>query len=249
MDTIIGGTISHDGVVNLYVDADKVGYAILPNKSVLATTGGTLESINTGIGGRITFYFPKNSTINSIKDCEVEGEITYSGDGILTVNGCDLITSLVANSAVKIAANTCTELVTLFCKDALEVDAPFCSNLLNYDFPGVTTGINVSSSAITQLTLLNALSVAANGCLDLVSVISPAITFADLRDCNLSVGGLNDFFTPIVAGTKEGGSINVSGGLNAPIGYRVGAGPITYYFGVEILIGRGWTITGNITVT
>lgn len=98
MDTISGGYIAADGVVNLEVDTDKIGYIILPNKTVLATTTGVLESTNTGIAGILTYYIPKTTTKLEILGSEIVGSIIYNGASRLNCSGCVDLISVISNN-------------------------------------------------------------------------------------------------------------------------------------------------------
>ena len=79
MDTISGGRIATDGVVKLTIDSDKIGYVFLPDKTILTTTAGEIDTTYTGVGGSITYYVPKNNTLVEIQSSSVSGNLTYNG--------------------------------------------------------------------------------------------------------------------------------------------------------------------------
>lgn len=99
MDTISGGYIAADGVINLTVGVGLTGYVILPNKTVLTTVARVLNGTNTGIAGFVTYYVPKNSDVVDISESELEGEITYNGVNEFKSNDCPTITGLNAINA------------------------------------------------------------------------------------------------------------------------------------------------------
>lgn len=101
MDMIYGGTISNGGAVKLTIDSDKVGYVRLPNGTILTTADGEIDTVYSGVGGAITYYVPKNSSIINISNSALSGDIIYNGVSDLNSNSNDL-TSLIAENSERI---------------------------------------------------------------------------------------------------------------------------------------------------
>ena len=82
------------GAVKLTIDADKIGYVRLPNGVILTTTAGVINTIYTGVGGRITYYMPKNNTNTNIDNSGITGNIYNESNSQFSFAGCTGLISL-----------------------------------------------------------------------------------------------------------------------------------------------------------
>lgn len=174
MDSIVGGRIATGGVVKLNIDSDKVGYIFLPNQTVLTTVTGVIYTTYTGVGGRITYYVPKNTTEIDVSSSSLSGVVTYNGTASLYCFAT-LITSLTVLNSEYIDAGQSllfTNLITpkaVYCKSDLSaltaksigdiLYAAYIDNRKNvvYDFSGGTnagtTDIGIYTLAAYGMTL------------------------------------------------------------------------------------------------
>lgn len=86
------------GAVKLTIDNGKVGYVRLPNGGILTTVAGVIDTTYSGVGGAITFYSPKNSTLVDISGSDVHGAIIYNGASNFVYQISSEIESLTANN-------------------------------------------------------------------------------------------------------------------------------------------------------
>ena len=105
MDTISGGLMPTGGSVKLTIDSNKVGYIVTPNGRLLKTFAGEIDTTYTGKEGNILYLVPKNSIDVSVEVSSLKGGITYSGDRVLDVIQCPLLTSVVALNTKSVYSN------------------------------------------------------------------------------------------------------------------------------------------------
>lgn len=178
-DLIYGGTIANGGAVKLTIDSDKTGYVKLPNGTVLTTVAGIINTTYTGVGGAITYYVPKDSTIVDISTSGISGDITYNGTSELTAIAISL-TSIKAINATYISAYANSNLHTVISGKVILLALTNCAltaksigdNLLAFaannptaigtaNFSGGTSALDTAIDAylITQGTTLAAILV------------------------------------------------------------------------------------------
>lgn len=80
--------------MKLTIDNDKIGYIRLPNGVILQTVSGVINTIYTGVGGRITYYVPKDNANINIDGCDIAGNLTLNADSSFSFAGCTHITGL-----------------------------------------------------------------------------------------------------------------------------------------------------------
>ena len=113
MDMIYGGTIANGGAVKFEIDNDKTGYIKLPNGTLLTTVAGVIDTTYSGVGGAITYYVPKNSTVAEIENSGLTGAITTNFAGIILVEGSNGITGLTAPYSIQIGCRNMPLLTNL----------------------------------------------------------------------------------------------------------------------------------------
>lgn len=125
-DVIYGGTIANGGSVKLTIDSDKTGYIKLPNGTILTTVAGVIDTTYSGVGGSITYYVPKNSTVCIVSSSGLAGHISYSGFSALSASVCEITTANLNNCKyISIWGNTA--LANLYANSAIILDAVDCS--------------------------------------------------------------------------------------------------------------------------
>lgn len=149
MDTISGGVIPTGGSVKLTIDSNKIGYVILPNKSVLTTVSGVINTTYAGVAGLITYYVPKNTNTASIANSGVQGGIVYNGLNILDCDGNTALTSIVANNTKTIYA-TGASLTAKAIGDILKKLYDFNVNACELAFDGGANAIEGSVNTYLQ---------------------------------------------------------------------------------------------------
>lgn len=113
------------GAVKLAIDADKIGYVRLPNGGILTTTAGVINTTYTGVGGRITYYVPKNSSVD-VSSSGLSGEITYNGTQRISAISVP-ITKLTANLSTEIHSYSNSLLSVIEGEKAITVVANGCA--------------------------------------------------------------------------------------------------------------------------
>ena len=113
------------GAVKLTIDADKIGYVRLPNGGILTTTAGVINTTYTGVAGRITYYVPKNSSVD-VSSSGLSGEITYNGTQRISAISVR-ITKLTANLSTEIHSYSNSLLSVIEGEKADTVIASNCS--------------------------------------------------------------------------------------------------------------------------
>lgn len=145
--------------MKLTIDNDKIGYVRLPNGVILQTVSGVINTIYTGVGGRITYYVPKNTSVVNVSESGLTGDIVYNGMSEihviavpitkLTLNEStivqsysnSLLTVIEANKTVTLSASGCA-LTAKSIGDILY--AAYADNRanVNFDFSGGTNAAN-----------------------------------------------------------------------------------------------------------
>jgi hypothetical protein len=144
MDTISGGFIPADGVVRMAINGDKVGYIILPNKTVLTTSSGEIDTTNTGKAGKLTFYIPRDSSNIRIEASDLSGSVIFDGDSQLSIENCADLISVIADNTKNLVTYGCSltaKSIGDILINAYEADQMECY----YDFSG---GLNADITAI-----------------------------------------------------------------------------------------------------
>ena len=86
--------------MKLTIDNDKIGYIRLPNGVILQTVSGVINTIYTGIAGRINYYVPKIITTDiNISSASNYGDAIYNGSSSIILSHNNY-TSLKANNVV-----------------------------------------------------------------------------------------------------------------------------------------------------
>lgn len=149
MDTISGGVLPTNGVVNLTIGASEIGYAILPNKYLYTTVAGTFTEIYTGTPGKLSFYIPKTAPIVYIDSTAITGEIIFNGNAELRASGIAGLTSIIAENTVLVVATGCA-LTAKSIGDMLHLSAAANSEDCKYTFTGGTSAGEVAINAYLQ---------------------------------------------------------------------------------------------------
>lgn len=111
--------------MKLTIDNDKIGYIRLPNGVILQTVSGVINTIYTGVGGRITYYVPKNSSVD-VSGSGLSGEITYNGTQMISAISVP-ITKLTANLSTEIHSYSNSLLSVIEGEKAITVIANGCA--------------------------------------------------------------------------------------------------------------------------
>lgn len=123
---IYGGTIANGGTVKLTIDNDKTGDIKLPNGTRLTTTAGEIDTTNTGVGGAITYYIPKNSAMVQLINSGLTGAIIYNGISEFSMSESS-VTSLIANNTDYLDLNGSGSLANLVDGKAVTCTAVGCA--------------------------------------------------------------------------------------------------------------------------
>ena len=148
--------------MKLTIDNDKIGYIRLPNGVILQTVSGVINTIYTGVGGRITYYVPKNTSVVNVSESGLTGDIVYNGlseihaiavpitkltsneSTIVQSYGNSLLTVIEANKTVTLIASGCA-LTAKSIGDILY--KAYADNRANVNF-NFTGGTNAAASAV-----------------------------------------------------------------------------------------------------
>lgn len=111
--------------MKLTIDNDKIGYIRLPNGVILQTVSGVINTTYTGVAGRITYYVPKNSSVD-VSGSGLSGEITYNGTQMISAISVP-ITKLTANLSTEIHSYSNSLLSVIEGEKAITVIANGCA--------------------------------------------------------------------------------------------------------------------------
>lgn len=99
----------------------------LPNGNILTTVAGVINHTYTGVGGRITYYVPKNTALVSIEDSGVSGTLTYNGVGDIDITYCPNLDGLISNKSHLVAISNSTNAYNLIAKKAIAISGNACA--------------------------------------------------------------------------------------------------------------------------
>lgn len=147
--------------MKLTIDNDKIGYIRLPNGVILQTVSGVINTIYTGVGGRITYYMPKNTAEVIISSSGVSGNISTNFTTKIFIGDCQWLVSIKANEIEdRVYVVSCSNLAILEATKAIHIDAAGCALTaksigdilyaayadnranVNFDFSGGTNAAN-----------------------------------------------------------------------------------------------------------
>ena len=98
----------------------------LPNGGILATTAGVINTIYTGVRGRITYYVPTNTSVVDVSSSGLSGEIVYNGVNKIHSSSIP-ITNLTANESTIIQAYSNSLLTVIEAESAVTLVAIGCA--------------------------------------------------------------------------------------------------------------------------
>jgi hypothetical protein len=91
---ITGLTIDNRGAIKLTVDSDKNCYIVAPDKSVITSTNGAINTTWTGYAGNVKLIIPKNTSKFNIENGSYKGVLKTNTMASVTCDNCNLLTSV-----------------------------------------------------------------------------------------------------------------------------------------------------------
>jgi hypothetical protein len=170
-EVITGLSIDTDGAINIEIDADKVCHYIGPDREVVTSTDGKIETTWGGDPGNVILLIPKNTEVLNLGSngnigtaSDFSGDLVTNLTGFIDVTDCALLTSADAPNATDLICNGCAALTDVSALKAKILNCINCVSLTeqsiydaldnayklaqggmiegNYDFSGDTTAID-----------------------------------------------------------------------------------------------------------
>jgi hypothetical protein len=132
-EVISGLQIAKGGVIKLTVDSDKTGYVVAPDKSVITSTSGVINTTWTGIAGNAKIITPKNTSFLDITGSGFIGELKSYFMSSFVADNCDSLTgiSLFAQNAHYFDCHGSDSIKNIYAPMATVIYANDCSLTAN----------------------------------------------------------------------------------------------------------------------
>ena len=217
-------------VVYLQVDSDKECKVVLPDNTVLTSTGGVINDIWRGAAGAVTLLVDKTSQKVYFGDYGVSAAIIsdYFGDLYTIFNGYILVTD-------------CPSLTSVSAPNATKLNCSYCTSLTSVSAPNATYLYCYGCTALTSVSAPNATYLDCGGCTSLTSVSAPNATYLNCTNCALTANAIASLLAELIVTGEINGMLNISGGTNAS--YSTWSSQAKD--DLLTLQGNGWTVTYN----
>jgi hypothetical protein len=113
-EAISGLQISNGGAMKLTVDSDKTCYIVAPDKSIITSTNGVINTTWNGYAGNVKLIVPKNSSKFNIENSGYQGALKTNSIVAVSCDNCNLLTSVSAYNRIPFVYFALCQSVTSF---------------------------------------------------------------------------------------------------------------------------------------